>query len=559
MADTPQAPERESKVADMAELIKRLCVALTNVEMFSADHPVAKTGIDHAYEWLKTLFDKYRQAVVISVTGKRIVLDGLPLEERNPLVSKLAAKLDEVHTNNLFFHPETTAEEFQNFYRVLGKGPKVVNAGTGFAAMLAEIGVKHIELRDISYVMVTGDQKVVSRDAKVVAGVAETGASGDGEMVKYMIWKVLQKADEQKWLINEIKNNPQKMADMILDGLDLAMSRAEMGIKDEEGSLEALLTNIRKIGEGLVREEDVGGDAAKGEGGDDVGKALVTLENEIRLRSSKLMSSKVASGFVNEILHVVTGYADRARAKEVSDEFLKGEDGLMRAEKLLREMAPKTESSAKYITRIRAQLEQRGLKEEDLEKLLKGLQEDGAKQETAQASSKPKAPRKPRVKKPVSQAVAEGLSKRLKELHVEGEQAQQVTESLGNFIEDRAKERVGEIREEADQLRGVAERRGRLLEDLPLGVMIWDGEGRIEFINAAATAAVGLEEGAVLSSSVRTALATWPFPLTELPEVPADEVLTEGDMKLLTSVARPVKDAAGHAYGVILLPVRGQE
>lgn len=552
MADTHQELDRDSKVADMAELIKRLCVALTNVEMFSADHPMAKTGIGHAYEWLKTLFDRYHQAVVISVTGKRIVLDGLPLEERNPLVSKLAAKLDEVHTNNLFFHPETTAEEFHDFYRVLGKGPKIVNAGTGFAAMLAEAGIKNIELRDISYVMVTGDQKIVSRDAKVVDGDGEMGSQGDAEMVKYMIWKVLQKADEQKWMINEIKNNPQKMADMILDGLELAMSRAEMGIKDEEGSIEALLTNIQKIGEGLGREDE-GDETAEGEG--DVGKALVTLENEIRLRSSKLMSSKVASGFVNEILHVVTGYADRARAKEVTDEFLKGEDGLKRAEKLLREMAPKTESSAKYITRIRAQLEQRGLKEEDLEKLLKGLQED----EAEDTPKKPKVPRKPRVKKPVSQAVADGLSKRLKELHVEGEQAQQAAESLGSFIEDRAKDLAGEMREEVGQLKGVAERRGRLLEDLPLGVVIWDGGGRIEFINAAATAAVGLEEGAVLSAPVRTALATWPFPLAELPEVPADMTLTEDDMKLLTSVARPVKDAAGNVYSVILLPARGRE
>ena len=550
--DMAGALERESKVADMAELIKRLCVALTNVEMFSADHPVAKAGIDHAYEWLKTLFDKYHQAVVISVTGKRIVLDGLPLEERNPLVSKLAAKLDEVHTNNLFFHPKTTAEEFQNFYRVLGKGPKIVNAGTGFAVMLKEAGIKNIELRDISYVMVTGDQKIVSRDAKVVAGDGEKGSAGNSEMVKYMIGKVLQKADEQKWMINEIKNNPQKMADMILDGLELAMSRAEMGIKDEEGSIEALLTNIQKIGEGLGREDE-GDETAEGDA--DAGKALVTLENEIRLRSSKLMSSKVASGFVNEILHVVTGYADRARAKEVTDEFLKGEDGLKRAEKLLREMAPKTESAAKYITRIRAQLEQRGLKEEDLEKLLKGLQED----EAEEAPKKPKVPRKPRVKKPVSQAVVDGLAKRLKELHVEGEQAQQMTESLGNFIEDRAKDRAGEMREEVDQLRGAAERQERVLEDIPLGVVIWDDEGRIEFINAAATAAVGLEEGAVLSAPVRTALATWPFPLAELPEVPADMTLTEDDMKLLTSVARPVKDAAGNVYSVILLPARGQE
>jgi hypothetical protein len=199
MTDEEQEPvpeEPSSKVQEMAELVKRLCMALTNVEMFGVDHPVGNKGIETASEWLAQMFERREEPVVISVSGKTIILDGVPLEERNPLVAKLASRLDDVHVSNLFLDPEITADEFTSFFRILGQGPKAVNAGGGLVKMLEDEGVTHIAMKEISYIMVTGDEKVVSKDATVVDGSGVSGLDDDSEIVKYMVWKVLQKADE---------------------------------------------------------------------------------------------------------------------------------------------------------------------------------------------------------------------------------------------------------------------------------------------------------------------------------------------------------------------------
>ena len=44
------------------------------------------------------------------------------------------------------------------------------------------------------------------------------------------------------------------------------------------------------------------------------------MERELKMRSGQLMSSKVAAGFVNEILGVITSFSDHVKAKRMSEE-----------------------------------------------------------------------------------------------------------------------------------------------------------------------------------------------------------------------------------------------
>lgn len=543
--DKPQSAEGTSRVADVVELVKKLCVALTNVEMFTVEHPVSRKGIDEAFDWLQSVIRKYGKPVVISVSGKSIVLDGLPLEERNPLVQKMAKKLDDVHLSNVFFETTVTRDEFVAFYRIIGGGPKAVDAGGGVAAMFQSAGIRNITSRDVSYVMVTGDEKVVSKDAHVVEGDVIAGVPADAEVVKYMVARVLEKANEQKWLINEIKNNPQKMATLITDGIDLATSRAEAGIDKEDGAIGALLSNIRLVGESLVTETDAapGGEA---ESGEDLQKALLTLEQEVRLRSNRLMSSKVASGFVNEILQVVTTYADRVRAKKIADEFLKGEAGLKKAEKLLQDLAPKGEDKELTLVRMREQLVEKGLNEEDYAKVLEGIR----RKKTA-AERKPSKPRKR-----YTQGTAEGISKKLKDLNIPESEMPQITEKLGSYIETRVREKAGELQAENAYLNMEVDHLGHALADVPWGVVLWDAEGQVELANDAAKDILGAEADLQLRDGLRAALAKHVFPLEDVPDMSVETELSEADVHLLTSVLKVVKDGQGGVVGVILLGPR---
>ena len=535
MTANPTAPARDqSLVAEMSELVRRLCLALTNVEMFGCNHPLAKQGVTAAYECIAAMFPHRTQPLVVTSSGKSIIMDGVPLEDKNPLVTKLATRLDTIHVNHLVFEHGLTADEFMDFFRVMAKGGRQINEQGGLGPLMEKAQIVHVKLREIAYVMVTGDEKVVSKDARIVEGPAQPQGAAESEIARYMVSKVMERTEEQQWLLNEMKNNPQKVADLIADGIANAASRMEAGMSDAEGSTDALLKNIRIVCGHLAADNPDHPDDRP----TDLEQTVLTLENEIRMRSSKLVSSKVAQGFLNEILGIVTSYSDRARARRISDEFIKGETNLKRTEKLLHDLTPKDQSSDAFVRKIQDLLVQAGMSTADVDKL-------------ARQAARPKsdAPRRPR--KAYSQAVFAGVSKRLKNLHIEGPALEAVTASLSSFIEDKAREKAGDSRVEAEALRAQVLRRNYVLDHLPLGILLWDADGHIEFVNSTAQAIVPMQPGSQISAPLRERLRTGSFPLREPPDAATDAVKAPAEIQLLAAVQRTVTDEQGHVYGVV--------
>ena len=536
MSEPTDSPAPSSRIAEVSELVKRLCLAITQVEVFAPTHPLSRKAVASAFEWIAGMFERRKEPIVLSVSDKKLILDGIPLEDKNPLVAKLGAKLDAFHITNLFIEPGLTAGELQTFYDIIGRGGRVVAEQGGLPKLLADAALPHLGLRDVSYVMVTDGQRVVDRDTPLAADKLPGGLKADADIVRFMIGKVLGKAEEQQWLLSEIKNNPDRMAGLIAEGIELATSRAEMGMEDKGNATETLISNIKLVAAGLTQARDQGDLVTASE----LEKTILSLENEVRLRSSKLMSGKIAQGFLNEILALVTSYSDRIRARQITDEFLKGENNLKRAEKLLRQLAPRTEKKEDFLARIRALLIERGMAPEDVERLAQSMADE----------------RRKRTRRPVAQAVQDGVARRLADLALEPAQLQDVTASLGAFVEERARDKAAEYREEAERLQREVERRTQVLEAIPWGVILWAEDGTVSFINPAAGSIVRQPAGMALRPAVADLLNALQFPLNELPDFPAEAGLTEFEIRLVVSVFRPLTNPDGKIQGVILMPER---
>lgn len=533
MADDEKAGSAQgSRVGETVELIKRLCLALTNVQMFSVDHPLARQNVASAYEWLRGMLDRQGEAVAFNVAGPQLLLGGMRLEDQNPAVARLASRLGELHITSLVFQPAVTPEEFSDFYALLGLGPKRVNEGGGIEPLMAARGITGISTAEVRYVRLREDQKVVSADAKVEAsGTAPAGAEN---IVRQVASQVMDRAEQQRWLLTEMKHDPEKMATMIADGIDLAVSRAEMGSSDARGAVEALLDNVRLIGQRLLTEE-TDSDAQETEG---MEKAILRLEQEMRLRGGKLMSSKVATGFINEVMSLVASYSDRINSRRLADEFVRGEGNLRRAEKLLRDMTPKTESTDQFLGRVREHLERKGVRPEQVDALAERV--------------KAAPPRAPRKRRPPAQAVAEGIEKRVEFLNLGEEQTAELVERLGSFVEARARERGEELRARAEALEVRLADREAVMNGVPLGIVILDAAGGLSYANPAAREIGGLGEGFILKPGVRAVLETRAMPLAGIQELKDTAGLDVSDVRLLLAVAAVVKDAAGALKGLLL-------
>lgn len=533
---TPNTPITASKVAGVAELVRRLCLAESIGRIFSVNHPKGKGVIRGAFDALVPILEQ-DEMLAISMAEGNILVGGMPIEERNPIVSRFVSAFQQIHVDNLLFAKGLTVEEFEGFFRVLLQGPKVINTQGGLAAMLKAQGVEHVQIQQISYVMVREDEKVVSRDAQMVEGQALPPPLDDEQLIRYMVREVLKKAEERRWLVNEIKNNPRRIASLITEGIELASARAEAGLTTEK-TIEGLLENIKLIGQNLVdaKTGDVSNDDA-------LQKAIMTLESEVRVRSSKLMSSTTAVGFVNEVLAVITHYADRVRAKQISDEVLKGEKSMRQTEKLLQSLTPTDASRDTLLQRLRDQLVKDGVTPEQFEQLA----------ETAKPKTpRPRKPREPRVSKPVHDVIAE----RLKSRGVTDDQSQQIATQLGDFFEREFNVRTKELKQQNRQMTEQLTLVDEFLGGINIAVVVWNRAGIVSFIDDAAKSATGLKSGDKLDPELLAVLSSERFPLgAALDDVCRQRGWGETRRALLSAIERIVADKSGAPLGAVFRPL----
>ena len=73
--------------------------------------------------------------------------------------------------------------------------------------------------------------------AQAAAGAAATQAAEEGsdaEIIRYMLQTILKESKQKDWLINRIKNDPRKMAALIADGVEKALSDADKPATEAE-------------------------------------------------------------------------------------------------------------------------------------------------------------------------------------------------------------------------------------------------------------------------------------------------------------------------------------
>ena len=184
------------KAEEICDLVRYLGVAFSNVETFSADHPVAKKQIDRAYAYVAGLLHRHNKPLVITVSDKRIVFERARLEDRSPVVAKFAARLEESQANHLTFDPGLTTAELEGFYRVLSKDPKFINAQGGLSALLVAAKITHVKVRRLDFLAVGKDEKIVSKAAVLVESEAGKEHASD-VATQHVLKKMVEHIDEQ--------------------------------------------------------------------------------------------------------------------------------------------------------------------------------------------------------------------------------------------------------------------------------------------------------------------------------------------------------------------------
>ncbi len=489
-------------------------VAESEIRLYGLTHHSSKAAIKSAYDFLVKVLQQ-KDGLQLRQQDKKVFVGEMEVGAGNPLFSKFAATMAEVGVDNLFFQKDTSYEDFEKFVGVLGKGPKFITANGGFEALMTKAGVSQIQSKHVTYVAVGEDQKVVARDA-VIAEAASGKPVSNKDLAESIVKEVVKATEDQKWLADQIKNYPKKMAELISEGVAAAVLKAEGGAEVAE-AVQGLLVNLKLLCESLMGETPQF---------DGLADAMQIIEDEVRSRSKKVANTEKAATLVNDILAVLTFYSDKAKAGRIAQEILKGDKPLDQIVKIIRALTPADLSAESFFLRIRDLLITLGVNEEQLLKVLEKL--------------KRKPARKPRL----PQALLDSILGYLRQYGVEESKIEPIAKALTELFDHELKSWAAEFRGQNDLLADELMRRDEFFLAANLGVVVWNQEGTVVFADPAGTEVSLLKKGDRVRWSLLAALKT-----ADTSQTPG---LTDQDRQVLQSVEQVVHDEAGQVIGIYI-------
>ena len=468
--NTQEKPRGASlEVEKIGELLKELCITRSNLNLYSFEHDVARKSLKHTYEALNRLLTG-RDQIAIDITRSALLFEGLPVEERNPMVERIARDLRGLRVNGFTFKKGITLKELAIFFKMLTLKKEEVERMQGARALLEELGVEHIGINQVRYVRLEDDKKIVAKDAHVLQRTLPAPQVSERELLNGLVKALMDKQADRDWLLEEIRIDPARVANQMVamikyfDDQDVLKQQ-----ESRQEALDALLTSIKTLGVRLSER-----DAGEGAGEEDrtLAQSMLILEQELKTRSAGLKSSKAVTRFVEEITSMVTAFIDNHQANLVVKEYLKDEKGLKRTEHLLRTIM-KREPESSLMPRLQTVLKEKGLTEKDLEKLIVRLFPDP--KITPDGKPRKKKPRRHRAPRPVMEKIENALTAKLDS----AQDKEEVTSYLAGVFQREVNSRLQESQEERVRLAADLKRVDEMLSSAGLGLIVLDEEGRV--------------------------------------------------------------------------------
>ena len=510
-------------VDKVIELVKRVCVAFSNLSLYPARHPIVQDGIRSAWEHLQPILLEHGKLIISFANGK-LLFAGLPLEEKNPTVHKFARHLDTLKVHSLLFDEQLDEEQFRKFFEVFHRDQAAIQSEGGLNAAMEAAEIRHIETNTAVYKLITEDEMVVQKGVHL--DTKSPAASGNEEVVGYLVHEILSRREGDKEFFNELKNNPAQLADQIVTVIDKFGANESI---DQESLVQAVLQNIEMVGQHIAQQQPGGGTSGK-----EVAASLAGLEYELRRKSASL-GSKAAAKFLKRITEVVSSYSLRAKAGVILNEFLENERSLKSVEAMLKELSPDPSTGKRLIEQLSRLMKERNLVADDLVQMLE-----------TNVGAVAKAKRTSKTFKPLAERLRSKLSDHPYNL------PQPAQEELAGYLDKVFCREIGQAVRQATELlqaelerhRFIAHKEGSALEAAGIGIILLDREGTVCHVQSPDAQSKGIERGKPLPAALEKAIQ----------EIPEGTALRYGDI----SIFGTIKDESGTLDTILFQPIRAE-
>jgi diguanylate cyclase (GGDEF)-like protein len=222
-------------------LILSFHLTVQNVRLYPPHSGMSRSFVERVFNELQKIFKRDEKISFATLEGK-ILVNGEEIKNKDFRAASGGSFVNilvEHRIKNLIFKKGLTVEELTTFFETIGeKYEKLMKKG-GISEVLKEAGSTHVSVNEVRYEVLT-------------KGKQQRRQLEDALLVDYLLGKVSSQGLQNQNLIAEIGNDPQRLADLMMNALD-KMSLAPGGKGKQDNTSEVLGKSIERLTQDLAK------------------------------------------------------------------------------------------------------------------------------------------------------------------------------------------------------------------------------------------------------------------------------------------------------------------
>lgn len=317
---------------DAEKLVRAIGLVFSNTFLYGTNHSVTKKAREDAYKILSDIFLACPE-VSFNVTENALMVNQKAVEVRNKLMETFVSRLSDMDLNSFSLKCGMTSEKFEGLMDLFNSKPEDIKEQGGFAAAVAKAGLEYVRVTTISYVQVTEDEVVMSKDdaqeAQEAQEVQEKTAAAAATVETIMAFLRGDVSSADKNVVQGMEaaaSSADKLGELILRSAEVKSQTIDL--EGGETFAEVVVGCLRRANESLMQSPD----AKTQKGKKRIKKTLMLLEKELldKMRSERGSMEPEDEGLITEAIEEMN---DELTIEALAEEYMKKRNAIDTNEK----------------------------------------------------------------------------------------------------------------------------------------------------------------------------------------------------------------------------------
>lgn len=334
---------------------------INNSSLYGPSHKITERSLHDSYGQLAKLLETVSR-VNLSVVNGELLVEGKPIELKNPFINLLADRLDTVGVSGFSLMKGLAESEYRKLMDVL-MSPKPEDEGGDFADVVEKLGLEHVFAERVRYERVSEEQTVVGKEEGEAAAQRAIAEAMVEQIMAFLKGEPTVTAEQVAKPLTDLASDAERLANLIMEAA--AVRQQQSGLAEGESLADIVVGCLRRTFEGLVKDP-----AARTKKGKNAVKKIMLLLEKIVLDKLHAIAKETDPSLDEAIAGVVDEMIGDLEIESLTAEYVRKRQALEETEERVLKYLRKHGSDPELAGDLQQRLTEAGLTPEGWQELV---------------------------------------------------------------------------------------------------------------------------------------------------------------------------------------------